>query len=71
MKKFLGYLFMLSVFILVGCANGDTIYEERTIILNIDLKVTPSFAASFGEGEYDESKGIYTHTISYIKDLYI
>lgn len=70
MKKIIACLLFL-LFILVGCGNDDTIYEEKTIILHVKSDETPTFSANFGEGEYNEIEKIYTHKIDYIKDLYI
>lgn len=60
-----------SVIALTGCGNNATIKEKRTIILDVDSDVIPNFSSNFGLGSYDESTGKYTHTIDYIKDLYI
>ena len=59
-----------STLLLAGC-NNATIDEERTIILEINSEVTPSFTTNFGTGSYDPDTKVYTHTISSIKDLYI
>lgn len=70
MKKIIGLIFSLLL-LLVGCAPTQTIYEEKTIIVNIESDVSPKFAANFGEGSYNENTKVYTHKIDYIKDLYI
>lgn len=72
MKKIINLLIILCcAFGLAGCANNSTIKESRTIILEVDTEVVPTFASNFGTGSYDSSTKKYTHTIDYIKDLYI
>lgn len=73
MKKLLKYLMMfVCVISLFGCTKDDTtIRESRTIVLEVNSEVTPVFTSNFGTGTYDETSKKYTHTIDYIKDLYI
>ena len=62
---------LVSLITLSGCENSLTIKEPRTIVLNIDSDVTPLFSSNFGNGSYNETTKQYTHTIDYLKDLYI
>lgn len=72
MKRTIKYLLMLICLItLSGCESNVTIKETRTIILDIDTEVNPSFASNFGSGSYNSETKQYTHTIDYLKDLYI
>ena len=73
MKKIFKYLLLfVCVISLVGCSkDGVTIKEPRTIILNVDSEVVPTFSSNFGTGSYNETTKTYTHNIESIKDLYI
>lgn len=72
MKKFICLLIMIcSALSLTGCGNKDTINTQKTIVLNIDSDVTPNFTSNYGTGTYNEKDKVYTHTIDYVKDLYI
>lgn len=72
MKKISKYLVLLmSLITLSGCGNKTTIKESRTIILDVDSEVVPNFSSNFGSGSYNTTSKKYTHTIDYIKDLYI
>ena len=72
MKKIAKYLTALICLVtLSGCGKSATIEETRTIVLDIDSEVVPTFSSNFGSGSYDANTKKYTHTIDYIKDLYI
>lgn len=72
MKKILNLLFILCcAFVLTGCGNNETIEKSKTIVLEVDTNVVPTFTSNFGSGSYDIITKKYTHTIDYVKDLYI
>ena len=67
-NKILFLVISLITLYLCGCEN-PTIYEEKTIIVNIESDVIPEVISSFGEGSLDETSMVYTHKIPYIKNL--
>lgn len=72
MKKILNLLVILCFTLaLTGCGNNETIDKTKTIVLEVDTSVVPVFTSNFGSGTYDSTTKKYTHTISYVKDLYI
>lgn len=74
MKKFrLGFTLLFAPIIVTSLAscNKQSINVKRTINLSVSTDVTPTFSSNFGSGSYDPSTKVYTHTIDYIKDLYI
>lgn len=72
MKKIINLLIILfCVVTLSGCGSKETINTKRTIVLNVDSEVVPTFTSNFGSGTYDRLNKTYTHTIDYVKDLYI
>ena len=62
---------LICLITLSGCGKTATIKEERTIVLDVNSEVVPSFSSNFGTGSYDEITKKYTHKIDYIKDVYI
>lgn len=71
MNKKIKSLMLVASSLLVGACSNATIDEERTIILEVNSDVIPTFTSNFGDGSYDSSTNKYTHKISSIKDLYI
>ena len=72
MRKITKYLMtLICLLTLTGCGSNTTIKEPRTIVLEVNSDVVPTFTSNFGTGTYDENTKRYTHTIDYIKDLYI
>lgn len=67
-NKILLLLFIIPILCLCGCEK-PTIYQEKTIIVNIDSDIVPNVTASFGEGTLNEDNMVYTHKIPYIKNL--
>ncbi len=70
LKNILLSLAIFAIFLLGGC-DKPTIYKGKTIVVSIDSEIVPDISASFGEGSLDKSSMVYTHTIPYIKDVYI
>lgn len=67
MKKIVKFILPL-VLLLSSCGTMD-LKKDTTVILDVESEVTPTFAANFGEGSYQNNT--YTHHISAQKDLYI
>lgn len=71
MKRIKYLLLIIPIIILLASCGKSNLREERIIELSVETDVVPEFSATFGEGNYEESTKLYTHRISYIKDLSI